>query len=77
MLENGSRQIMLMAEEKSETSSEPDIETIPWREKRSPSVQRLIVRDTENALHALRVMHHKLNKKPIKHQMEERRRIAT
>ncbi|KIH45494.1 hypothetical protein ANCDUO_24465 [Ancylostoma duodenale] len=56
----------------------PDIDaaaTPLCRMKTSPSVAKLIAKDAENALHALRVIHHKLNKQPIRqHLVDEQRR---
>ncbi|KHJ81500.1 hypothetical protein OESDEN_18814 [Oesophagostomum dentatum] len=60
-----------------EHTPDTDDATPLHRIERSPSVQKLIVKDAENALHALRVIHHKLNKQPIKQQLEEVRRSAT
>ncbi|KAK6727245.1 hypothetical protein RB195_005137 [Necator americanus] len=58
----------------------PDMDaevTLLCQMKTSPSVQKLITKDAENALHALRVIHHKLNKQPIKQQLVEDRRTLS
>ncbi|KJH51797.1 Ion channel [Dictyocaulus viviparus] len=56
-----------------EVSPDTDVESTQlYRTSSNSSMQRINVRDTENALHALRVIHHKLNKSPFCRPQRER-----
>ncbi|VDM60763.1 unnamed protein product [Angiostrongylus costaricensis] len=75
VLRNESR-IMMLGNEKcpilvsSELKTDDDVErTLGYRIPSKSSMQ-LIVRDTENVVQALRIIHHKLNKVPFRQQLE-------
>uniref|UniRef100_A0A0K0D0W1 Ion_trans_2 domain-containing protein n=1 Tax=Angiostrongylus cantonensis TaxID=6313 RepID=A0A0K0D0W1_ANGCA len=69
--------IMMLRDEKcpmlvsSELKTDDDVERTPGYRIPSKSSMQLIVRDTENVVQALRIIHHKLNKVPFRqHQLE-------
>ncbi|KAE9419672.1 hypothetical protein Angca_004990 [Angiostrongylus cantonensis] len=76
VLKNETR-IMMLRDEKcpmlvsSELKTDDDVERTPGYRIPSKSSMQLIVRDTENVVQALRIIHHKLNKVPFRqHQLE-------